>query len=76
MPSLRETIPLLFEDDAYELIVEVTESHVSVLEILRFPNNENVNPTSEKFFDLTPDCRDAIVRQINRRHPKKTLRVR
>ena len=71
----QDSIPFLAEGDAFDIDVLVGEKLVTIQRILRFPNNENVVPTREKFFDLAPSTRKAVLTQINRRYENHTVKV-
>lgn len=69
----RETLPFIFNEDAYHIMLELHPSHVTILDILVFPNNQNVTPTKESFRDLTPDAKRAVINHVQRRHPGRMV---
>lgn len=74
--SNSPNIPLLFDGDAYLLTVEpVSPSLVCLTRVLRYDNNVNTDATCVRFFDLSPQCKQAIIQQINRRFRGKTVKV-
>lgn len=68
-------IPLLSEGDAWEIYVDSSAPAIHVLSILRLEGNTNTTPVETKYFDLTPDVRVAVLRQIQRRYPGRMVRV-
>lgn len=72
---MNENLSLLHDGDSFVLELLPEEKHVRVLRILRYENNQNVEASSPRFFDLNPRTRDAIIRQIQRRHPGKTVKL-
>lgn len=72
---MNDTLPLLHEGDAYVLELDISAPQVRLLSISRYPNNQNVEPTSENFRDLDPETKKAVVMQINRRYKGRMVKV-
>jgi len=68
------SFPCLISGDGFEIVVREDPKEIVITEILRFANNENVDPTSEYLLDLDHVVRTSIIRYVNRRYPKKSVR--
>lgn len=68
-------IPLLFNGDAYQIYVAPSTHHVSVVSIELHRGNINTSPVEIRFFDLGPEARRAVVRQVQRRFPGLTVKI-
>lgn len=68
-------IPLIFDDDSWEIYVEDSASALRISRLLRFANNRNVAPVELKFLDASPETRRAIIQQIQRRYPGRVVKV-
>lgn len=68
-------IPLIVNQDAY--CVEVIDDNVSIVvhQIFVFPNNENVRPVKRRWYELQQNEKDAVLKQIRRRYPKRMVRI-
>ena len=75
LSKMQDSIPLLAEGDAFDIDLIVEEKLVTIKRILRYPNNENVLPVRERFFDLTPSTRRAVLAQINRRYDGRMVKA-
>lgn len=69
------SIPLLFDGDGYCIDVVDNPGPVLLLRVLLTPNNENVESYEVKWFDLSPDAREAILRQVRRRFEGRSVKV-
>lgn len=75
-PSTRlDSLPLLHDGDAFVLELEIWPSHVQLLSILRYSHNQNVEASHERFRDLDPFTKRAVIQQINRRWKGKMVKV-
>lgn len=70
-----ETLPLIYDGDAYSLDVVVSELLVVLHAILRYEGNRNCTAVSIKFFDLSPDARRAVLHAVQRRFEGRTVKV-
>lgn len=71
-----DTIPLLHNDDAFHVTVEVLSAAlVRITKIVRYPHNRNVDGTLERFFDLDEETKRAVIKQVNRRYVGRTVKV-
>lgn len=79
MSSIPEThldsLPLLHDGDAFVLELEVWPTHIQLLSISRTPNNSDLVPAHERFSDLDPYAKSAVITQINRRYKGKIVKV-
>jgi len=74
MSTLYPPLPLIFNDDSFLIEVEdAGPKTLRVLRITRFAHNQNTTGTDEHFFDLEPEVRRAMIKQINRRHVGRTI---
>lgn len=75
MSTSNETLSLIHDGDSYTLELEVSH-HIRLRQILRYESNDASRiPTHEQWFDLTPDAREAILKQIRRRHKEQLIKV-
>lgn len=74
MSSLPD-LPLLHDGDGYVLSLSEHGRDLLLLTLLRYENNENSDPLSLKFFDLDERGRAAVLQQIQRRYPGRSVRV-
>jgi hypothetical protein len=71
----NDTLSLLHDGDSFTLDLEVSHI-VRVLRVLRYENNDaGRTPVHEQWFDLHEDERASIIRQIQRRHKEKLIKV-
>jgi hypothetical protein len=72
---LLRPLPLIHGGDSFVIdLKEVRDgTAVRIVRIVRYRNNQNVEGTEERFFDLLPDERTAVIRQIHRRHVGRTV---
>lgn len=69
-------LPLVYESDAYLIeLGQESERIVRILRLLVFPDNRNGEPKFENFMDLAPSARRAVIEQVNRRYPGRTVKV-
>jgi len=68
-----DTIPLLWEGDAYSVDISRSLSNIRIIRILRVPGNNNSNAVVERYYDLPEETCTAIVQQIRRRYPKDLI---
>jgi hypothetical protein len=70
-----ESIPLITAGDSFLIELEVHERHVQILAVQRFHDNLNSEASSERFRDLDPETKRAVIAQVNRRHPTRMVRT-
>jgi len=70
-----DSLPLLHDGDAFVLELEVWPTHIQLLSILRYENNQDVVASHENFRDLDPYAKRAVIAQINRRYKTKMVKV-
>jgi len=69
-------IPLLANGDAYVLYVEQRNAAAfNLLKVERFADNRDATACEIKFYDLPPEIQRAVLIQIKRKHPGKTIYV-
>lgn len=69
-----DTLPLLSDDgDSFVIEVELHPLFVKISSIVRYPANQNSDGVLEKFFDLDPETRRAVIAQVNRRFKGKMI---
>ena len=61
-------IPLLYNGDAYYIHVQLTHS-VLVLGVTIYYDNQNSVGVFERYRDLDPEKKKAVLNQVKRRHP-------
>lgn len=75
--SYRSFLPplaLVHDGDSFTLYLnEVGTKCVKILQIHRFPHNQNVEGVEESFRDLDIETKRAIIRQINRKYVGRTI---
>lgn len=62
-------IPLLYNGDAYHIHVEIFQQHVLVLGVTIYYDNQNSVGVFERYRDLDPETKKAVLNQVKRRHP-------
>lgn len=73
---MTPSIPLLHEGDSYLIsVTEVSPLQVKLLGIVCHPANLNGDGVEYKFFDLPPETRAAVLKQIQRRYIGRTVKV-
>jgi len=68
-----DSIPLLWEGDAYTIDISRSLTAIRIIRILRVPGNNNSNAVVERYYDLPEETCTAIVQQIRRRYPKDLI---
>lgn len=63
-----DNLPLIHDGDSFEILLEVHDTFVQILSVLRYEGNTNSSPVQENFRDLRPDEKRAVIVQVNRRH--------
>lgn len=70
----RDTIALLYDDDAYHIVVEhETPQRLRIIEIVKNENNENNVASMENFWDLHTELRRAIIARVQRKLPGRSV---
>lgn len=73
---MNETLPLLHEGDSFLLELDHPNAFsVRLVSILRFAGNHNVDAVAERFLDLDPETKRAVISQVNRRYKGKIVRI-
>lgn len=74
MSSSSDTLPLLYNGDAFVLTLQPEGQHrVRLTSVVRYPDNVDGDGVHEQFRDLDPDTKQRIIQQIKRRYFDKTV---
>ena len=68
-------LPLLHDGDSFLLLLADEGRSIRLTAIQRFENNINSEPMEVKFFSLDETTRHAVLQQIRRRYPGRTILV-
>lgn len=69
------SIPFIYNGDSYTIRGRLIGIEFVIHDILLYPGNTNVIPTSESFRDLDPQAKKLTIQQINRKYPGKMVKV-
>lgn len=71
--SALPPLPLLHEDDSF--VLHLSDEPLRLTRIVRYESNRNVDGTALSFSSLDDGTRRAIIQQVQRRYPGRTVRV-
>lgn len=76
MSNSCETLPLIFGGDSFLIELEILSPHsLLILSVQRYHDNLNSEASAERFRDLDPETKRAVIAQINRRYPRAMVRT-
>lgn len=61
-------LALVYDGDSFFIdVVGISPRSVKIARVIRFANNQNTEGSVERFADLTPECKRAVIAQVNRK---------
>lgn len=75
MPSDLLTTAFVHDGDSYTLELELQGQTLTLLRILFYFQNQNVQPTAPSFWDLDREVREVLLSVVRRKWPGRTLKI-